>query len=171
MAHRQKEVVITQQLTSFNYSKRARSFHLYWSIKRNGCKTQLSTFVLVGIFSFCSDIVELCVHVFVHFFFIYIQMFDLDWNLAPCTIVTNYRIAMPQLYYPTATLLVCHSILFFLYHRWNCALKNVFFLHNNNNNKVRYIHYQNQRKRSPHQTEMFILVLALDWAYREKKKN
>lgn len=122
-------------------------------------------------FFFCFDIVELRVHVFVHFFFLYIQMFDLDWNLAPCTIVTNYRIAMPQLYYPTATLLVCHSIFFF------CAIVEIvhwrmFFFHNNNNNndRVRYIHYQNQRKRSPHQTEMFILVLALDWAYREKKR-
>lgn len=49
MAHRQKEVVITQQLTSFNYSKRAQSSLLYASQTVNGCKTlQLIVYLFIS---------------------------------------------------------------------------------------------------------------------------
>lgn len=87
MAHRQKEVVITQQLTSFNYSKRARSFHLYCEVHTERMQNAaLHTFVcVVGclcFFLFFSKTKykyvyygSLCACVIS---FRFIQMFDLD---------------------------------------------------------------------------------------------
>lgn len=56
VTHRQKEVVITQQLTSFNYSKRVRSFHLGF-IQEETKRMQNATHCLF------------CIYLLQHFFF------------------------------------------------------------------------------------------------------